>query len=92
MKKFLLTSAAMFVLGIGVSMAQSATTTTDADPAPATEKQCSKGGKKACCAAKAGASADASTDKKDCSSASAATEVKSTKIEAKSTTTALPVK
>lgn len=90
MKKFLLTSAAMLVMGVSVSMAQSATTTTEASPKM--EKKCSKSDKKACCAAMQGA--DASSGKKDCSSssASAATEVKSTRVAAKpSTATALPV-
>ncbi|MCF8258773.1 MAG: hypothetical protein K9J06_14550 [Flavobacteriales bacterium] len=90
MKKTILTFGAMLFIGVGVSMAQSAESTTE--KAPAVEKSCSKGKKgKACCAAKAGASADT----KNChsSSASASTEVKATRatVESKSAGTELPV-
>lgn len=85
MRKFILSTAAMIVLGVGVSMAQSAEATTE--KAPVIEKSCDKTSKKACCASKAGASADATT-KKDCSSASASAEAAT---EQKATVTPIQV-
>jgi len=94
MKKTILTFGAMLFIGVGVSMAQSAEATSKT---PAVEKSCSKGKKdKACCAAKAAATGDASAEKKDCHSASAnaAPEQKvgrAATVESISTGAALPV-
>jgi hypothetical protein len=93
MKKNLFTLAAMLFIGTGASFAQSAETTTEA--APATEMKCSKGKKKACCAAKMEGSADASATKKDCSASTTmnATEPKRTDVlEGKSAAEPLPTK
>lgn len=93
MKKNLFTLAAMLFIGTGASFAQSAETTTEA--APATEMKCSKGKKKACCAAKMEGSADASATKKDCSASTtmSATEPKKTDVlEGKSAVEPLPTK
>lgn len=93
MKKNIFTIAAMLFIGTGAAFAQSAETSTEATPA--TEMKCTKGKKKACCAAKMDGSADASTTKKDCAASSAmnATEPKKAEVlEAKSVAEPLPVK
>lgn len=82
MKKTILTFGTMLFIGVSVSMAQSADTATEAKPA--VEKQCSKGKKKACCAAKAADAGDASAEKKDCHAkgTAEATEQKATRTAA----------
>jgi hypothetical protein len=93
MKKSFLSLAAMMLIGTGAVLAQSAETSTDA--APATEMKCSKGKKKACCAAKMQDGADASATKTDGSGSSAmnATEPKKAEVlEAKSVAEPLPTK